>query len=223
MHPDPFIRSMSFWLVKDYNQSLSTLLDTSQEVVRGLSESADKDVNSYTSQIGVFNFYNYLRTHPLIIRQLLATTAVDKCQTVLLSGFSNTNEDYENTQYIDYITPVERKLYFTTAHNHFKSGCPMLALEVLSKLPEVVDVDSNIKNSRSVESVMSYKQSMISTGTIEATVEKTQVSRSGKGRAGGRGDRCTLEECWQQRIISHNHASSSQLFLYVKSPFFCCI
>lgn len=38
----------------------------------------------------------------------------------------------------DSITPLERQLYFTTAHGHFKAGCPALALEVLSKLPSKV-------------------------------------------------------------------------------------
>lgn len=38
----------------------------------------------------------------------------------------------------DSITPSERQLYFTTAHGHFRAGCPALALEVLSKLPYVV-------------------------------------------------------------------------------------
>lgn len=38
----------------------------------------------------------------------------------------------------DAITPLERRLYFTTAHAHFKAGCPSLALEVLSKLPNKV-------------------------------------------------------------------------------------
>lgn len=33
------------------------------------------------------------------------------------------------------ITRLERRLYFQTAHGHFKAGCPALALEVLSKLP----------------------------------------------------------------------------------------
>ena len=44
----------------------------------------------------------------------------------------------------DTITPLERQLYFTTAHAHFKAGCPALALEVLSKLPsKVLDTNSN--------------------------------------------------------------------------------
>ena len=47
------------------------------------------DMDSYSSNPSVFNFYNYLRTHPLLVRQHLATTAADKSQTVLLSGFSH--------------------------------------------------------------------------------------------------------------------------------------
>ena len=40
------------------------------------------------------------------------------------------------------ITPAERSLYFHTAHDHFKAGCPALALEVLSKLPQVFKIHS---------------------------------------------------------------------------------
>ncbi|KAB7507521.1 hypothetical protein Anas_00476 [Armadillidium nasatum] len=41
------------------------------------------------------------------------------------------------------MTPQERCLYFTTAHAHLFSGCPTLALEVLSKLPlNVIDLDN---------------------------------------------------------------------------------
>jgi hypothetical protein len=38
----------------------------------------------------VFNFYVYLRTHPLLIRQYIASTAQDKkkAHAVVLSGFS---------------------------------------------------------------------------------------------------------------------------------------
>lgn len=38
----------------------------------------------------------------------------------------------------DKINLSERRLFFTTAHAHLKAGCPMLALEVLSKMPKVV-------------------------------------------------------------------------------------
>lgn len=48
----------------------------------------------------------------------------------------------------DSITPLKRQLYFTTAHAHFKAGCPALALEVLSKLPSKV-MDANGEDSPS--------------------------------------------------------------------------
>jgi hypothetical protein len=52
----------------------------------------------------------------------------------------------------DSITPLERQLYFTTAHAHFKAGCPALALEVLSKLPSKV-IDANGDDSPSTFSM----------------------------------------------------------------------
>lgn len=45
----------------------------------------------------------------------------------------------------EWITPLERRLYFTTAHAHFLAGCPALALEVLSKLPDHVQPPENEK------------------------------------------------------------------------------
>lgn len=48
----------------------------------------------------------------------------------------------------DSITPLERQLYFKTAHAHFKAGCPALALEVLSKLPSKI-MDSSTEQSNS--------------------------------------------------------------------------
>lgn len=49
----------------------------------------------------------------------------------------------------DSISPLERQLYFKTAHAHFKAGCPALALEVLSKLPsKIMDPTSEQSNSK---------------------------------------------------------------------------
>jgi len=43
----------------------------------------------YAANPNVFNFYVYLRTHPLLIRHYLASTYQDKKNhTVVLSGFS---------------------------------------------------------------------------------------------------------------------------------------
>ena len=72
---------------------------------------------------------------------------------MVISGFSygtetKTQQDKQLTLE-DTITPLERQLYFTTAHAHFKAGCPALALEVLSKLPSKV-MDTNAEDSPSM-------------------------------------------------------------------------
>ena len=36
------------------------------------------------------------------------------------------------------VTPIERRLHFTVAYSHLVSGCPLLTLEVLSKLPKYI-------------------------------------------------------------------------------------
>lgn len=76
----------------------------------------------------MFNFYNYLRTHPLLLRRHFGssdTSSTHICLTVE-NGLA------------DKINLGERRLFFTTAYAHLKAGCPMLALEVLSKMPKVV-------------------------------------------------------------------------------------
>lgn len=147
-HPDPFLRSMALWILKDYSGSLNTLL--LNNVGHNHPAYIDDDPlirsESQTANPNVFNFYIYLRTHPLLIRQYIASTAQEKKKAqVVLSGFSYsgdgpTTKSRGDKQVLieDSITPLERQLYFTTAHGHFKAGCPALALEVLSKLPSKV-------------------------------------------------------------------------------------
>ena len=153
--PDPFVRSMAYWILKDYTSALGTLLETDVGEERRQEAAQTAQADHYTSNPSVFNFYNYLRTHPLLVRQHLAATAADKSQTVLLSGFSYgataSAAGDKNVTYIDRITPIERRLYFTTAHEHFKNGCPALALEVLTKLPEVIDTEHDITKSHSAD------------------------------------------------------------------------
>lgn len=153
MHPDPFLRSMALWLLKDYSGSLNTLL--LHNVGHGHPAHIEDDilwrnVSHQSTNPNVFNFYIYLRTHPLLIRQYIASTAQEKKKAqVILSGFSYSGGDAitrndKQVQVEDSITPLERQLYFTTAHAHFKAGCPALALEVLSKLPsKVIEQESN--------------------------------------------------------------------------------
>lgn len=180
-HPDPFLRSMSLWILKDYSGSLGTLLQNDVGILHKAFDDDDPTMhgsstnNNKSANPNVFNFYVYLRTHPLLIRQHIATTAQEKKRTqVVLSGFSysgsgglqrgesvagfgqngkiksSTMTSDKQLHLEDSITPLERQLYFTTAHGHFKAGCPALALEVLSKLPtKVIDTDANENDSDS--------------------------------------------------------------------------
>ncbi|KAK0178125.1 hypothetical protein PV328_002103 [Microctonus aethiopoides] len=147
-HPDPFLRSMALWILKDHSGSLNTLLLTNVGTLHSQYNDESEKPEGTTANPNVFNFYVYLRTHPLLIRQFIASTAQDKkkATSVVISGFSYGTETkgQQDKQLLleDSITPLERQLYFTTAHAHFKAGCPALALEVLSKLPnKVMDVN----------------------------------------------------------------------------------
>lgn len=118
-------------MIKDYSGSLNTLVTpnvgelhpkfTEEEATeRYLKKKLEADPS-------VFNFYVYLRTHPLIQRHNLTTKKLEKSSSL----------DKE-TQFEDTVTPLERKLYFSTAHFHLRAGCPALAVEVLTKLPNKV-------------------------------------------------------------------------------------
>lgn len=64
----------------------------------------------------VFSFYNYLRTHPLIIRRHFAEGTA---ATVSLTAEKNSADE---------INLIERKLFFTTANAHFKVSLCVLLL-----------------------------------------------------------------------------------------------
>ncbi|KAM8762824.1 dmX-like protein 2 isoform 3-T3 [Acanthopagrus schlegelii] len=122
LHPDPFLRSIAYWIMKDYTRALDTLLE---RIPKEDDENPDVMVKSCNPV--VFSFYNYLRTHPLIIRRHFAKPEGTATNVGLTAEKSNADE----------INLIERKLFFTTANAHFKVGCPVLALEVLSKIPKV--------------------------------------------------------------------------------------
>ncbi|KAL0271823.1 UNVERIFIED_CONTAM: hypothetical protein PYX00_008798 [Menopon gallinae] len=186
-HPDPFLRSMAFWMLKDYTGSLNTLLQTNVGSMHPMYN--DDKPESTSANPNVFNFYVYLRTHPLLIRQYIASTALDKKRTqVMLSGFSYNTESKSSKNpdkqllLEDSITPLERQLYFTTAHAHFKAGCPALALEVLSKLPsKVIESNGNdspsLLNSPSKSRVQDFQ---IDTGIIQWNTNGTNELENSK-------------------------------------------
>ncbi|XP_017660447.1 PREDICTED: dmX-like protein 2 [Lepidothrix coronata] len=121
LHPDPFLRSIAYWIMKDYTRALDTLLEQTPK------DDDENPVIVKSCNPMVFSFYNYLRTHPLLIRRYFSSPE----GTLATLGLTT------EKSFVDKINLIERKLFFTTANAHFKVGCPVLALEVLSKIPKV--------------------------------------------------------------------------------------
>ena len=143
--------------------ALQTLLHT--ETGEAVTSTTNSDSFSISN---VFNFYNYLRTHPLLIRQKIVTAAPELKSKGVISGFTKqqtiVGAPDEVASVVDKVTPMERSLFFATAHAHYKNGNPILALEVLSKLPAVtLDDDDNEKDTQSIKS---ESENCITTGNI---------------------------------------------------------
>ncbi|XP_040565654.1 dmX-like protein 2 isoform X5 [Lepeophtheirus salmonis] len=167
-HPDPFLRSMAHWMNRNYSASLSTLLLTNvgflhpkysdEEVERSIKR---RKVDADPS---VFNFYVYLRTHPLILREQISKNQ-DSSKAIMLSGFKGDSSEGEGATFKeDGVTPLERRLYFSTAHFHLRAGCPVLALEVLNKLPNKI-ISSKF-----------YDKEKLNSNTDEPNVENSLVT-----------------------------------------------
>lgn len=172
---DPFLRSIAYWMIKDYTQALETLVSKSTNGVK-LETENNKPKKHDVDQSGnpdVFNFYNYLRTHPLVLRrQMLNQDNVGKGSTVLISQGGKPGEK----AFRDEITPVERRLFFSTAHAHQAAGCPLLTLEVLSKLPHVkTSNDETPKEGikKAPNGSSSIDSGMIMSGTIDGGLNIT--------------------------------------------------
>ncbi|XP_073674811.1 dmX-like protein 1 isoform X2 [Garra rufa] len=127
-HQDPFLRSMAYWVLDDYSKALDTLLEPNAHT------SHEGSTGSSPCSSDVFNFYTYLRTHPLLLRRHFGSS--DKAKVGLTA----------EGRAVDSISLTERRLFFTAAYAHLQSGCPMLALEVLSKMPKVVKRSKVLEN-----------------------------------------------------------------------------
>ena len=80
----------------------------------------------------------------------------------MLSGFRGDSVDITSGLALveDSVTHLERRLYFSTAHFHLRAGCPALAVEVLSKLPnKIIDSSSANQSEASSTATSSRKQS----------------------------------------------------------------
>ncbi|KAH9413091.1 DmX-like protein 1 [Dermatophagoides pteronyssinus] len=158
-HPDPFLRSMAYWMLGEYNSSLSTLLEinvgtkhyttNSPDVQSPTTPNESELVNLRRDRFeglnsNVFNFYLYLRTQPLIVRRAqVARQNIDIQDATLRSKKSHmfTRSSNKSKDAVA-VTPFERRLFFLTAYRHLQAGCPSLALEVLSRLPTSIVSDS---------------------------------------------------------------------------------
>uniref|UniRef100_A0A8C6LVA4 Dmx like 1 n=1 Tax=Nothobranchius furzeri TaxID=105023 RepID=A0A8C6LVA4_NOTFU len=115
-NPDPFLRSIAYWVLEDYSRALDTLIEQPNQKSSSVMSACNPEV---------FNFFIYLRTHPLLLRRHFSSS--DKSKVALTA----------ECRRADSISLDERRLFFTAAYAHLHAGCPMLALEVLSKMPKV--------------------------------------------------------------------------------------
>uniref|UniRef100_A0A8C3YAU0 Dmx like 2 n=1 Tax=Catharus ustulatus TaxID=91951 RepID=A0A8C3YAU0_CATUS len=153
LHSDPFLRSIAYWIMKDYTRALDTLLEQTPK------DDDENPVIVKSCNPVVFSFYNYLRTHPLLIRRYFSSPE----GTLATLGLKT------EKSFVDKINLIERKLFFTTANAHFKVGCPVLALEVLSKIPKI----------RKKSTVAGEKDS--SSPSIQADVSDSKSLQDGVG------------------------------------------
>ena len=131
---DPFLRSIALWLLQDFSGALETLLVN----LNPLSESPS------SPDPAIFNFYFYLRSHPLLLRRKYPTKPSHRSIGGPSPSVSNFSLSYHSEVMTgvgdDPFTPAERNLVFSTSYYHLNSGSPLLALIVLDKLPKNDDL-----------------------------------------------------------------------------------
>ncbi|EJD75711.1 hypothetical protein LOAG_17206 [Loa loa] len=121
---NPFVRSMAYWHLKEYVRAANTLVDEADHV--------HLDASMEYSLSDIFNFYSFIRIHHLVIRQKLLNAGIQVGSTEKFLAVAK--------HLASVITPSERRLYFRTASAHLASGCPLLALDVLARLPKNLTV-----------------------------------------------------------------------------------
>ena len=99
----------------------------------------------------------------------------------MLSGFRGDSVDVTSGVPLseDSVTHLERRLYFSTAHFHLRAGCPALAVEVLSKLPnKVIDSNSTANSATPGSTATSSRKQSHSTTTATAAAVGADTGRS---------------------------------------------
>ncbi|XP_068740234.1 dmX-like protein 2 [Montipora capricornis] len=170
---DPFLRSIAYWIMKDYDQALETLMF---EPNKGDNQERKCNKLAARGNPDIFNFYLYLRKHPLIKRRRYMHEHDSKNKMKASSrNVAPRQGSVREEEIIDEpLSPMERQLFFKTAHAHLNSGCPALALQVLMELPPT-DIAER-ENDKCHESEPAVQESsgvvddvtgnMINTGTL---------------------------------------------------------
>ena len=157
---DPFLRSMGYWLLQDYCSAQETLL-----------QSPDSKI---CLDPKIFNFYFFLRQHPLLLRRDYAGKSSKQLYQVQPPK-PGTSHHHLSGVGSEPLTAVERSLLFNTAYYYLSNGCPLLCLDVLSRLPKTagLSADEEIGAMASLSDVdvtttakRSDDETMIQSGTL---------------------------------------------------------
>ncbi len=159
VNPDPFLRSMVYWLLQDCSNALETLL-VMPEAVSASAAAAQLDrggvasppplLHAFYTNPAIFNFYFFLRCHPLLIRRQHKSAGMSFFATAPShSGGPGPlqrggGEGFLSGVGDEPLTAVERSLLFSTAYYHLCHGCPLLVLNVLSRLPDSDNLGEDI-------------------------------------------------------------------------------
>ena len=166
--PDPFLRSIALWLLKDYLGSLQTLL-------------VEQQLTSSPTNSSIYNFYFFLRSHPLLLR---SKHPAKRGRTIApspsVASFSTQFHHQNQLSGVggDPLTPTERNLVFNTAYFHLNSGSPLLSLMVLSQLPKCEDLGraEQIKEELSL-SLKDTAQRKVSSESVSGMITSGTLTR----------------------------------------------
>ena len=177
-HPDCFLRSIAYWLLQDYSNALETLLmrDCTTSL-NGVTQTTGSGFLSQSPDPSIFNFYFFLRSQPLLIRRnqhdyrSLGTKSRSLLPPVS-PHVPGTNKHAISSVGEEPLTPLERNLLFGTAYHHLNHGCPLLALDVLSKLPKSSSLGADLSQDHRRQQTSSTRDGLQVSGDASPAPKK---------------------------------------------------
>lgn len=111
----------------------------------------------------------------------------------------------------DEISLDERRLFFTAAYAHLKNGCPMLALEVLSKMPKVVKKSRTSGKTPSLRDT-SKDSSSVSPVPIESMDDQSPSIDWSQPVVNGLGSSSDFSDNHSNSVLSFDWSQPSMVF-----------